>query len=257
MNRSGDGALLTLSHVSIAYGSIVAVEDVSFDVAEGEFFCIVGANGSGKSTLIRGILGLTPLAGGRVDLETGLDGAAYVPQVEGADRDFPATVWEIVLTGTQRRGRRIPFYTRSDKEAATAALSAFEISDLAGRRIGKLSGGQMQRVLLARAMCRGPKLLLLDEPCSGLDADSRRGFYELLARLNRERRTTIVMVSHDLDEVAAHASRVAVMARRLLFVGSPGAWRSGAWKASVLDSDVLDSDIPGPGGVPVLSEAPA
>ena len=168
---------------------------------------------------------MIPLAGGRVALETGPDGAVYVPQVEGADRDFPATVWEIVLTGTQRRGRRIPFYTRSDKEAAKAALSAFEISDLAGRRIGKLSGGQMQRVLLARAMCRGPKLLLLDEPCSGLDADSRRGFYELLARLNRERRTTIVMVSHDLDEVAARASRVAVMARRLLFMGTPDAWR--------------------------------
>ena len=156
------------------------------------------------------------------------------------------------MTGTQRRGWRIPFYTRADKEAATAALSAFEISDLAGRRIGKLSGGQMQRVLLARAMCRGPKLLLLDEPCSGLDADSRRGFYELLARLNRERRTTIVMVSHDLDEVAARASRVAVMARRLLFVGTPDAWRSGAWKASILDSGILD-----PEGVPVLSEVSA
>ena len=247
MSPAGGKTLLALSHVSIAYGSTVAVEDVSFDVAEGEFFCIVGANGSGKSTLIRGILGLTPLAGGRVDLEAGLDGAAYVPQVEGADRDFPATVWEIVLTGTQRRGRRIPFYTRSDKDAASAALDAFEIADLTGRRIGKLSGGQMQRVLLARAMCRGPKLLFLDEPCSGLDADSRRGFYELLARLHRERRTTIVMVSHDLDEVAARASRVAVMARRLLFVGSTDAWRSGEWKVSLLS----------PEGVPAFAEVSA
>ena len=247
MNRSGDGALLTLSHVSIAYGSIVAVEDVSFDVAEGEFFCIVGANGSGKSTLIRGILGLIPLAGGRVALETGPDGAAYVPQVEGADRDFPATVREIVLTGTQRRGRRVPFYTRADKDAASAALDAFEIADLADRRIGKLSGGQMQRVLLARAMCRGPKLLLLDEPCSGLDADSRRGLYDLLTRLHRDRQTTIVMVSHDLDEVAARATRVAVLARRLLFAGPTEAWRGGGWKVSLLS----------PEGVPAFAEVPA
>ena len=252
MSPADDKTLLTLSHVSIAYGSIAAVEDVSFDVAEGEFFCIVGANGSGKSTLIRGILGLTPLSGGRVALKTGPDGAAYVPQVEGTDRDFPATVWEIVLTGTQRRGWRAPFYTRADRTAAKAALDAFEIADLADRRIGKLSGGQMQRVLLARAMCRGPKLLLLDEPCSGLDADSRRSFYDLLARLHRERRTTIVMVSHDLDEVAYRATHVAVMARRLLFVGAPEAWRSGEWKVSILDSGILDPD-----GVPVLTEVSA
>lgn len=247
MNRPDDKVLLSLSHVSIAYGAIPAVEDVSFSVEEGEFFCIVGANGSGKSTLIRGILGLTPLTKGRVDLRTGLEGTAYVPQVEGADRDFPVTVWEIVLAGTQRRGWRVPFYTRADKAAAEAALSAFEIADLAGRRIGKLSGGQMQRVLLARAMCRGPKLLLLDEPCSGLDEESRRAFYVLLTRLHRERRTTIVMVSHDLDEVAERASRVAVMAQRLIFVGTPEAWRGGAWKASSLDSE----------GVPAFVEVPA
>lgn len=247
MNPTDGRTFLALSHVSIAYGSTVAVEDVSLDVSEGEFLCIVGANGSGKSTLIRGILGLTPLAGGRIELETGLEGTAYVPQIEGADRDFPATVREIVLTGTQRRGRRVPFYSRADKAAAAEALSAFEIADLADRRIGKLSGGQMQRVLLARAMCRDPKLLFLDEPCSGLDADSRRGFYDLLTRLHRERRTTIVMVSHDLDEVAARATRVAVMARRLLFVGPPEAWRGGDWKASLL----------GPEGIPFFSEVPA
>ena len=105
----------------------------------------------------------------------------------------------------------------------------------------------MQRVLLARAMCRGPKLLLLDEPCSGLDEESRRAFYVLLARLHGERRTTIVMVSHDLDEVAERASRVAVMARRLLFVGTPDAWRGGVWKAPSLDSE----------GVPAFVEVPA
>lgn len=226
--------LLALSDVSIAYGSLLAVERVSLDVSEGDFLCLVGANGSGKSTLIRGILGLTPLAGGRIELRSGLEGTAYVPQIERADRDFPATVREIVMTGTQRRGRRAPFYTHADKAAAAAALSAFEIADLADRRIGKLSGGQMQRVLLARAMCRQPELLFLDEPCSGLDTDSKRSFYDLLARLHRERRTTIVMVSHDLDEVGERATRVAVMARRLLFVGSPEAWRSGEWRDPLL-----------------------
>ena len=247
LNCPDGKVLLALSRVSIAYGPLVAVEDVSFGVAEGEFFCIVGANGSGKSTLIRGILGLTPLKSGRIELGAGLEGTAYVPQAEGADRDFPATVWEIVLTGTQRRGRRIPFYTRADRSAAAAALAAFEISDLANRRIGKLSGGQMQRVLLARAMCRDPELLILDEPCSGLDTDSKLAFYGLLAQLHRERQTTIVMVSHDLDEVAAHATRVAVMARRLLFAGPVEAWRGGGWRTPHLS----------PEGVPDLAEVPA
>jgi zinc transport system ATP-binding protein len=219
--------LLSLKDVTIAYDSVVAVEDVSFNVEKGDFFCVVGANGSGKSTLIRGILGLEPLLRGTVSFGVDRDRVSWVPQVEAADRDFPATVREIVLTGTQKRGGLVFFYTAADRRNADAAMEFFEIEDLAGRRIGELSGGQHRRMMLARAMCRDPDLLLLDEPCSGLDADAKRAFYDWLNRLHDERGATIVMVSHDLDEVELRATRIAVLDRRLVFLGDAGEWTRG------------------------------
>jgi zinc transport system ATP-binding protein len=221
VNKVNKIPILTLKNVSIAYGSVAAVENVSFEVGEGDFFCVAGANGSGKSTLIKGILGLTPLAGGDVKFSVERDRVSYVPQVETADRDFPATVEEIVLTGVQRPGRRFPFYSKADRGAAAEAMALFGISDLAGRQLGTLSGGERKRAMLARAMCRDPALLFLDEPCTGLDAETKNLFYATLERLNAERNLSIVMVSHDLDDVKTLADKVAVLARKLVFIGAP------------------------------------
>lgn len=218
-------SILSLHDVSIAYGSLVAVEDVSFEVREGDFTCVVGANGSGKSTLLRGILGLVPLSRGTVDIDPGRERVSWVPQGEAGERNFPATVREVVLSGTQRKGRRFPFYTKSDREAADKSMRLFGIDALADRQIGKLSGGQRQRAMLARAMSRDPSLLFLDEPCAGLDAETKDAFYATLRRLNRERRLTVVMVTHDLGDVENCATRVVVLARRPVFVGDVEAWR--------------------------------
>ncbi len=218
-------SILSLNNVSIAYGSLVAVEDVSFGVGEGDFFCIVGANGSGKSTLLRGVLGMLPLLRGSVDLAPGRDRVSWVPQGETGERDFPATVREVVLTGTQRRGLHFPFYSKADREAAEASMNLFGIDALAGRQIGRLSGGQRQRAMLARAMCRRPSLLFLDEPCAGLDAETKETFYETLCRLNRERGLTIVMVTHDLSDVENCATHVVALARKPVFVGDIEMWR--------------------------------
>jgi zinc transport system ATP-binding protein len=147
---------------------------------------------------------------------------SYVPQFETADRDFPATVREIVLTGTQKKGWRIPFYTKDGRRAAEEALSFFGSEALGSSQIGELSGGQRQRAMLARAMCRKPALLFLDEPCAGLDADAKKAFYETLTEWNRRREVTVVMVSHDLGDVKARADRVAVLARKLVFLGAAG-----------------------------------
>ncbi|NLL36474.1 MAG: ABC transporter ATP-binding protein [Fretibacterium sp.] len=219
-------SVLRFRNVSVAYGSLLALEDVSLDVLQGEFLCIVGANGSGKSTLLRAALGLIPLSGGSIQLALSRGQTAYVPQLEQADPNFPATVREIVLTGAQRKGHGIPFYSRRDKRGAQETMESLNIAHLADVQIGRLSGGQRQRVLLARALCRSPELLFLDEPCSGLDSETRFGFYKNLASLHRARRTTIVMVSHDLREVATCADRVAVLARRLVFSGPVADWRA-------------------------------
>ena len=217
-------SILEFRNVTIAYDSVFAVEDVSFEVREGDFFCVVGANGSGKSSLIRGALGLLPLHSGTIKTDVDARSISYVPQIEAAERDFPATAREIVLTGTQKKGRRFPFYTAADRREADAVMRLFGIEELAGMQIGKLSGGQQQRVMLARAMCRNPSLLFLDEPCAGLDAESKAVFYTTLKELNRVRNMSIVMVSHDLEDVEKCATRVAELAQRLIFLGNSAEW---------------------------------
>lgn len=204
--------VLTVEDLTVRYGAARAVDRATFSVGAGEFLCVMGANGSGKSTLLRGILGLVPTEG--YVLRTPHTG--YVPQREGIEPGFPATVQEVVLTGTQGAwpqglGWRFPFYRREDREAAQEAMSALGISDLAGRRIGALSGGQIRRALLARALCGRPTLLLLDEPCAGLDGAAHQALHEFLGRLRRERGTAVVMVTHDLEDAKALADRVVVM----------------------------------------------
>ena len=187
---------LRLSHAVIKYGDIPAVNDVSLTVNEREFVFITGANGSGKSTLTKGIAGLLPLSSGTITRSQRL---GYVPQVEEADRNFPANVGEIVITGTQTPDKL--FYSPSDRSKALQAMQELGISDLAEREINSLSGGQMRRVLLARALCGDPELLLLDEPCAGLDAQS----HELLFSLLRKKLAdgcAIIMVTHDVSDLA-------------------------------------------------------
>lgn len=163
--------LLTVDHVSIAYDNErdFAVEDVSFTVKEGEYICLIGSNGSGKSTLLKGITGLVRVTRGNIIYQVKKDEYAYLSQSHLIDRNFPATVYEVILSGTQRQDKWTPFYTKADKKMASRAMEMFGVTQFKDRRIGHLSGGQQQRVLLARAFCRHPKLLLLDEPCAGLD----------------------------------------------------------------------------------------
>lgn len=216
--------LLTVSNLSVHFGALPAVRDVSFTVSRGEYVWLVGPNGSGKSTLIRAVMGLLPHAMGAVHMHIDKNQVAYLPQLVAADARFPATAYEVALSGAQRAGRRLPFYTREDKLRARESLAQMGVLDLAERRMGSLSGGQQQRVLLARALIRKPKLLLLDEPCAALDAEITAGLYELLERSNREG-LTILMASHDLHEVERHRGRVIAMNQGVLFDGPSEQWR--------------------------------
>ena len=152
---------------------------------------ITGKNGSGKSTLIRGIAGLLPLSSGKIQKA---ERVSYVPQVEEADRNFPAKVKEVILMGTQKTGKL--FYSKKDKQQAIKFMKELEILNLAEKEIKTLSGGQLRRVFLARALCGEPELLLLDEPCAGLDVESHRILFDVLRKILTEG-CAVIMVTHD------------------------------------------------------------
>lgn len=217
-------SILTVKGATVTYNRVQALSNVSFSVQDGDYFCVVGSNGSGKTSLIKGILGLVPLSGGSVEFSVTLEETAYLPQVSSITRSMPATVLEVVKTGVQKRGRRLPLYTREDTKAALDALHELGMEDMRARRVDELSGGQLQRLLLARALCRKPKFLILDEPCAGLDENVTDNLYAILHELNAERAVTILMVSHDLGQVAQYALHVAVLDHTLAFCGSKADW---------------------------------
>lgn len=216
--------VLSVRNVALGYGGSAVVENVSFELIRGEILCLIGANGSGKSTLIKGILGLIPVQKGAIDLKCGRDSLAYLAQLNTADRDFPATVREIVLSGTQTKGRRIPFYTRRDREQAEEAMRLLRIEEFASRRIGNLSGGQQQRVLLARAIARRPEVLILDEPCSALDPAITEELYQLFSDLRGTLGLSILISTHDWDYVARSGDRVLVLNQEMEFIGPKDEW---------------------------------
>ena len=226
MNRNGKDAVLSVQGVTLAYGGHTVVENVSFDLMKGEILCLIGANGSGKSTLIKGILGLMPVSKGKIELNCGREKLAYLAQLNTADRDFPATVKEIVLSGTQKPGFRLPFYTKEDRRRAEEAMRLLRIEQFAGRRIGNLSGGQQQRVLLARAIARQPEVLILDEPCSALDPAITEELYGLFAELRDRLNLSILISTHDWDYVARLGDRVLVLNQEMEFIGSREEWMS-------------------------------
>ena len=224
MNHSENNAALSVRDVTLAYGGRTVVEKVSFDLMRGEILCLIGANGSGKSTLIKGILGLMPVARGRIELTCGREKISYLAQLNTADRDFPATVREIVLSGMQRPGFRLPFYTKEDKRCAEEAMRLLRVDEFASRRIGNLSGGQQQRVLLARAIAKKPEVLVLDEPCSALDPAITEELYGLFDSLRDTLGLSILISTHDWDYVSRSADRVLVLNQEAEFIGSREEW---------------------------------
>lgn len=213
--------LLRCEDLCMHYDSVNAVCHVDFSVEEGDYLCVVGENGSGKSTLMKGILGLLPPSHGRVVL-SGLaqNEIGYLPQQTQVQKDFPASVREVVLSGcNSRRGLR-PFYSRLERERAEEMLTLLKIEALQKRSYRELSGGQQQRVLLARALCATEKLLLLDEPAAGLDPAATEELYQIIRDLNQKRGVTIVMVSHDMKNAVTYGTKILHMATHVLFFGT-------------------------------------
>ena len=211
-------AQLKCENLKLGYNSKVVAENISFEVNKGDYLCIVGENGSGKSTLMKTLLHLIkPLAG---TIETGdgvlADEIGYLPQQTEVQRDFPASVKEIVLSGCQSRCGRRPFYNKAEKQLALDAMDKMGISNLAKKCYRELSGGQQQRTLLARAFCATQKMLLLDEPVTGLDPIATEEMYSLIKNLN-DNGITIIMISHDVDAALKYATHVLHIGKEVFF----------------------------------------
>ncbi len=211
-------ALIICKDVSLGYEGNAIVTGLSFTVEEGDYLCIVGENGAGKTTLMKTLLGLIPPVAGSIERGGGLrpNEIGYLPQQTVVQRDFPASVREIVLSGCQGRMGLRPFYGREEKRLAAENMERMGITDLEGRCYRELSGGQQQRVLLARALCATRKVLLLDEPVSGLDPVVTAEMYRLIERLNREG-ITVIMISHDIAAAAQYAGKLLHMGSRTFF----------------------------------------
>ena len=203
-------AQLTCQNLCAGYDGRPVLQDLSFELLAGDYLCIVGENGSGKSTLMKTILGLQAPISGRILTGDGLrkNEIGYLPQQTVVQKDFPASVREIVLSGCQGRCGNRPFYNKEEKNLALDAMDKMQITQLARRCYRVLSGGQQQRVLLARALCATQKMLLLDEPVSGLDPKVTAEMYTLIEKLNREDGITVIMVSHDVAAAVRYASHI-------------------------------------------------
>lgn len=210
---------IKVNDVSLGYDGITVCEHVNFSVNAGDYLCVVGSNGSGKSTLMKALLHLKAPIGGEIILSDGLtrNDIGYLPQRTEAQKDFPASVAEIVRSGCVGRKNFRFFMGKSQKAAVEKNMRCMGITDLAARPFSELSGGQQQRVLLARALCAAEKVLLLDEPISGLDPNAAEDMYAAIRHLNRDHGITIIMVTHDLPSVAKYASCVLSMSDTPVF----------------------------------------
>ena len=220
-------AILECRDLCFAYEGKRVLEGVNFSLNAGDYLCVVGENGSGKSTLIKGLLGLKAPEQGSITLSDGLKATeiGYLPQQTQVQRDFPASVQEVVLSGCLNSlGGRL-FYTKELKQRAMENMERMGIEELRSESYQNLSGGQQQRVLLARALCATKKLLLLDEPVTGLDPIASGEMYNLIKLINLCDNISVIMVSHDIHEAVRYATHILHLGLTQLFFGTAGEYR--------------------------------
>lgn len=193
--------LIEFKNVSLGYEGKIVLENINFSVKKGDFITIVGPNGSGKSTLIKGLLGLiTPLKGKISYPNIKKNFIGYMPQITKVDSNFPASVYEIVLSGCLNRLGKRPFYNNEEKSIALKNIELLKINEIKDKKFSDLSGGQRQKVLLARSLSSTSELLILDEPSNNLDYNSKLEIYEIIKKINKENKITIILITHDLDK---------------------------------------------------------
>jgi zinc transport system ATP-binding protein len=215
--------LVKLENVWVYHDSIPVLEAINLSIETNDFLGIIGPNGGGKTTLLKVILGLIKPNRGRVTVlgmppERGRKHIGYISQFNLFDHDFPISVFEVVLMGRYNQSGLFRRYSEDDKKAAIAALETVEMLEYRDRQVGKLSGGEQQRVFIARALTTNPKLLLLDEPTASIDPNMQAEFYELLDKLKED--MAIVLVSHDVSAVSIYVNEIACLNHQLFYHGS-------------------------------------
>lgn len=216
--------IVSCENLTLGYERRPVIKDISFSAEEGDFICILGENGAGKSTLMKGILSLIKPMKGKISFGINKNQIGYLPQQSDIQKDFPASVYEVVISGTLNHGRLFPFYSKREKDIAEENMKRLSIWELKNKPYRDLSGGQQQRVFLARALCATKKLLLLDEPMAGLDPIVAMDFYNLLSRLNKEDGITIIMISHDIQGAMDYCKKILHLGHTKMFYGTKDAY---------------------------------
>jgi len=214
-------ALISCKNLKLGYDGREIADNISFEVNEGDYLCIIGENGSGKSTLMKTVLGLLKPVSGEIEFGEGLKQTeiGYIPQQTVIQKDFPASIKEVVLSGTLNNSKFKPFYTARDRVTAKRNMEILGLLDMQNKCYHDLSGGQQQRVLLARALCATKKVLVLDEPVAGLDPVVTNELYEIINKLNKKHGITIIMISHDVSAITKDASHILHLYHKPLFFG--------------------------------------
>ncbi len=208
--------LLKADNLKLGYGSVPVAENITFSVNKGDYLCVIGENGSGKTTLIKALTGLVKPLSGNIEFGVGSLKIGYLPQQTELQRDFPASVKEIVMSGFAGNGVFYPFYSKKEKETARRFAERLGISKLWQCCYRELSGGQQQRVLLARALCASGNLLLLDEPAAALDTEAANEMYELISSVNQDG-TAVIMVTHDIKSALKYSNLILKIGNEIFF----------------------------------------
>jgi zinc transport system ATP-binding protein len=228
MHVNHEKNIIEVRDLAFSYNGEKVLEDITLDIHQGDYLGIIGPNGSGKSTLVKLILGLLKpkkgeilLFGEPISQFKAWSKIGYVPQKIHVDPLFPATVWEVVSMGRFAGKSFWQTLNKQDKTHIRKALNEVGIADLKDRQVGSLSGGQLQRVFIARALVTEPEVIFLDEPTVGVDMETQKQFYDLLRKLNQELDLTLVMVSHDLETIANETTEVACINKTKCYEKSP------------------------------------
>ena len=234
-------SLIKCNNIEFKYDGKEILKNISFEVNKGDYLCIIGENGSGKSTLLNIISGVLKPNNGTVTLDSNLSKKeiGYLPQKSEIYENFPASVYEVVISGCVNKLSIIPFCRRKEKQIANYNMNLLEISNIKNKCFHELSGGQKQRVLLARTLCSTRDIILLDEPVSGLDPIITESFYNVVNHLNNEHGTTVVMVSHDIQNCFKYASHILYIGKELFYYGSKSDFLNSEFSKNIRGNQIV------------------